>query len=130
MFYCVQAWTWTASGRRFGRVLAATLGALAALGWVAGTARAQTTTTTTYATPGSYIFTVPAGVSSLTVTAVGAAGGACNATSGGEGASGTVTVTVSSGQELAVGVGGPGGGCQFFNTGVPAQADGGGGAGG
>jgi hypothetical protein len=38
-------------------------------------ASAQVTATTSFASPGSYSFVVPAGVSSITVTAVGAVGG-------------------------------------------------------
>ena len=47
-------------------------------------AQAQTTATTTYSGAGQYTFTVPAGVTSVTLTAIGAAGGStCSASSGG-----------------------------------------------
>jgi Domain of unknown function DUF11 len=73
----------------------------------AASAAAQTTATTSYSTPGSYTFTVPAGVTSISVTAVGAAG--YNHDVGiGLGASVTGTLAVSPAEQLSVGVGGPG----------------------
>jgi len=76
----------------------------------AGSAAAQTTTTSSFTTPGEYSFTVPAGVTSLAVTAVGAGGAtsSCGDVAGGEGASLSATVAVSPGEVLFVGVGGPG----------------------
>jgi hypothetical protein len=47
--------------------------------------------TVPFTTPGSYAFVVPAGISSLTVTAVGGSGDCCEGTAGGHGASVTAT---------------------------------------
>ena len=82
------------------------------------------TVTTTYGSPGSYTFTVPAGVTGITVTAIGAAGGssAPGLANGGEGASITASFAVSPGEQLSVSVGAPGSG--------GAGGTGGGGAGG
>jgi len=91
-------------------------------------AAAQTTTTAGFTTPGQYMFTVPAGVSSVSVTAVGGAGGTCFAT-GGEAASVAGTFAVQPGQQLQVGVAGAGGGC-VASGGTGAGGVGGGGAGG
>lgn len=79
----------------------------------AGAASAATSTTVSYTTAGSYSFTVPAGVSSIAVTAVGAAGGSsasCISTgaSGGRGASVSATVAVTPGEQFGVVVGTPG----------------------
>jgi Glycine rich protein len=96
-----------------------------------GAAAAQGTATATFTTPGQYEFTVPAGVSTVTVTAMGAAGGSCLRESGGEGALLTGTFAVQPGQQLAIGVGGPGSGCQRPGTdGTGAGGVGGGGPGG
>ena len=70
----------------------------------AAQASAATTATATFSLAGEYSFTVPAGVSSVSVTAVGAAGGAelygsCDAV-GGDGASVSATLPVSSGEQL------------------------------
>jgi hypothetical protein len=65
------------------------------------------TATTSFTSAGQYTFTVPVGVTSLDVTAVGAAGGACGP-SGGRGASVAASVTVVPGEQLAVGVGAAG----------------------
>ena len=75
--------------------------------------------TTTLSSPGSYSFTVPPEVTSLTLTVTGAAGGTA---SGGEGASVTATVAVQPADQLSVAVGAPGSG--------GAGGTGGGGAGG
>lgn len=93
-----------------------------------GLAGAQTTTTASFTTPGQYTFTVPAGVSSISVTAVGGAGGTCFV-AGGEGASVAGTFAVQPGQELQVGVAGAGGSC-VPSGGTGAGGVGGGGAGG
>jgi hypothetical protein len=84
-------------------------------------------TTATFNTPGQNTFMVPAGVSSISVTAVGGAGGACFQ-AGGEGASVAGTFAVQPGQQLAVDVAGPGSACPGDGTG--AAGVGGGGAGG
>ncbi len=98
-------------------------------------APAATTATTTFNTPGQYLFSVPAGVRSLTVTSVGGAGGTCASQpgsggetgAGGQGAAVAATVTVSPGEQLFVGVGGSGGAC---GDSAGAGGTGGGGAGG
>lgn len=95
-----------------------------------GVARGETTATTTFGSPGVYPFAVPPGVRAITVTAVGAAGGAvCEISNGGDGASVTATVAVSPGDQLYAGVGGPG--ASLCNLGPGGTAGfGGGGAGG
>jgi hypothetical protein len=96
------------------------------------------TVTCTYTGAGTYTFTPPAGVSSLDVTAVGAAGGAgdptdtnlCPPSSGGLGASVEDTnVQVSAEQAVTVVVGGRGSDGTFTNGGAGGDP-GGGGAGG
>jgi Glycine rich protein len=77
-----------------------------------GVAYAATTATTTFTTPGGYSFTVPPGVTSIGVTAVGGHGGDCvpsGTFGGGRGAAVSATFAVSPGERLFVGVGGPGG---------------------
>jgi hypothetical protein len=76
--------------------------------WGVASAQAATTATTSFTVPGSYEFTVPAGVSSLTLDVTGAPGGGAGAFSGGEGATVAATVSVSPGEQLFVGVGGAG----------------------
>jgi hypothetical protein len=80
--------------------------------WLAlgGTAGATVTATTTFATPGTYSFTVPQGVGHLSVTAIGAAGGmGCNGAAGGRGAIVTDgNLIVSAGTVLSIEVGGAG----------------------
>lgn len=104
-------------------------------------ATAATTETMTFTTPGSSFFTVPVGVTSLEVTAIGARGGrGCFSSGvGGEGARIAGQVSVSGGQSLDVEVGGVGGdlgGCNgsvLWPGGVGGGGDGGsegGGAGG
>jgi hypothetical protein len=64
------------AARRFALGCALALAGL--LGLAATPAAAATATqTVSYSQPGSYTFTVPAGVSSLTITATGAPGGGC-----------------------------------------------------
>jgi glycine rich protein len=115
--------------RRVRAIGLACLGALGALAWP-GASAALADTTVSYSTPGSYAFTVPQGVTSLTITAVGAAGGGCAANGGGGlGAEVSAAVPVASGQQLVVGVGGLGGtGC--ISQSVAAGGTGGGGGGG
>ena len=98
---------------RCGRALLVACAAAACAGPGAGTAAAAVTATETFTTPGHSGFTVPAGVTSITVTAIGAAGGSiifggCIG-AGGQGAQVTATMTVAPGEELRVGVGGVGG---------------------
>jgi hypothetical protein len=83
--------------------------ALCALLIAPAAALATPTATTSYTSPGVYAFTVPAGISSISVTAVGAAGGVgCYNPSAGEGASVSATLPVAPGELLQVGVGAPG----------------------
>lgn len=71
-----------------------------------------TTTTTRFLTPGAYEFTVPPGVSRVTVVAVGGAGGDCGELGrAGRGAAVTAEVPATAGQQLFVGVAGSGGDC-------------------
>ena len=93
-------------------------GVLAAALAFAAPAGATTTATASFTTPGSYTFTVPVGVTSIGVTAVGAHGGTSAGTDvGGRGASAgglasgnpaPVTVPVTPGEQLYVAVGGVG----------------------
>jgi hypothetical protein len=109
--------------------------ALVVLPWLpGGVAHAATTATATFSSPGQYSFSVPPGVTSIAVTAVGGAGGSCapdiapaspGPWVGGSGAQVAATVAVSPGERLLVGVGTPGGRC-----GVPAGGAGGTGGGG
>lgn len=79
--------------------------------WVATGAHAATTTTR-FLSPGAYEFTVPPGVSRVTVVAVGGSGGDCGPLGrAGRGAAVTTEVPVTAGQPLFVGVAGPGGDC-------------------
>ena len=97
---------------------------------------ATVTGTATFSSPGSYLFTVPAGVTSITVTAIGAAGGAGGGGGSGigggagEGASVTASVAVVPGEQLFVGVGAPGGVGAVPGALPAAGGIGGGGAGG
>lgn len=96
--------------QRWSGLLAA--GVLAALGWCGVGAERAWASTQTYTTPGSYSFTVPAGVTSIAVTAIGGAGGDCIVVpSGGEGASVAATVPVAPGEQLVVWVAGAGNAC-------------------
>ncbi len=114
--------------------------ALLVLAVAAGDAQAQTTATANFIVGGTYQFTVPVGVTTATVAAVGGAGGACvipppgRGEGGGRGAAVSATVGVSPGEKLSVGVGGPGrDSCgQYPANGGPGGAGGvgGGGAGG
>jgi collagen type I alpha len=113
--------------RRAPRALAAlATGALCALVLVPATALAATTATTAYTSPGVYGFTVPAGVSSISVTVVGAAGGAGCFSSAGQGASVGATIPVAPGELFQVGVGAPGGTTTCSATDVAGGAGGGG----
>jgi hypothetical protein len=99
------------------------MAALAPLGAPA-LAGAATTTTATYTTPGRSTFIIPAGVTSIAITATGGTGGACEFP-GGVGASVGGVFPVSPGEELAIGVGGPGQGCNGVANG-PGGVGGGG----
>jgi hypothetical protein len=108
------------------------VGAAGALLILSGAAAAHAATTTTrFLSPGAYEFTVPPGVSRVTVVAVGARGGGCGVSSfGGMGAAVTATVPVRPGA-LIVGVAGPGDGCDLSGArDVPIRGGGGVGGGG
>jgi hypothetical protein len=90
-------------------------------------AGAATTATTTFTTPGQYQFIVPVSVSSISVTAVGGAGGTCFQ-AGGEAASISGTVPVAAGDQLSIGVAGPGTSCGAQGS-VPGGIGGGGASG-
>ena len=124
---------------------------VALAGLVGMTAQDASATTQTFTEPGTYeLFVVPAGITSIYVKAVGAAGSGCYQSYGGSGAAVTAVVPVSPGEQLSVGVGGvgtsglesglcaDGGGPGGFGGGAHGgtgqvgtnQADGGGGGGG
>ena len=110
---------------------AGVLGGIAVLASLAGPiGTAGAATTQSFTTPGEYSFTVPAGVSSVSVTAVGGAGGSCSGATGGEAASAAGTFAVQPGEQLLVGVAGPGGNCPGVGQGLAAGGVGGGGLGG
>src|SRR5690242_19348944 len=88
---------------------ASALAAAAAALALAGPAGAATQAGVTFDTPGEHALTLPGYVSSVTITAVGAAGGSNSAAAGGSGARATGTVDVSPGQTLYAVVGGAGG---------------------
>ncbi len=81
-------------------------------------------TTLTFSSPSSTLIVVPAGMTSMTATVVGANGGACGTVKGGLGASVTATVSVVPAEQLFVGVGSAGEACS------PAGGSGGIGGGG
>jgi hypothetical protein len=89
------------------------VGIAAAAAALTGSAAAEAATTQTFTTPGTTTYIVPPGVASVSITAVGAAGGAwCGNGTGGRGASMSGTVPVIAGEPLTVSVGGVGGsGC-------------------
>ena len=73
------------------------------------TASASPATLFSSTTSGSYSLTVPAGVTGITVRAVGGTGGMGSADNGGQGAIVTATVAVHSGDQLTVAVANNGG---------------------
>src|SRR4051812_14841482 len=73
--------------------------------------------TTTYSTPGTYIYTVPNGVTAVSVDVKGARGGFGYTTyAGGKGGRVQATLAVSSGMLLNVYVGGIGGNACYCGT--------------
>lgn len=90
-------------------VLAAVFVIATAVGPLTNVARADVTATTMFPSAGEYSFTVPPGVTSISVTAVGGAGGASCDAAGGEGASVSGAFSVTPGEQLQIGVGGAGG---------------------
>ena len=91
--------------------------------------------TLSYTTPGSYNWTVPAGVTSLQIVAIGGGGGGSGALSidgsgsaGGSGAMVTATLSVTPGQLIALVVGGGGTAGANFPNGLCGVGGGGGGA--
>jgi hypothetical protein len=118
-------------GRRRARLLvAAAVGGLAAAVGLSAAPQARAAdSTTSFASTGSVeTFTVPAGITSLTITAVGAGGGAASGSPrggrGGAGTAVTATFAVSPGDVLHVIVGGGGAG----GSGSGGGAGGGGGS--
>ncbi len=101
-------------------------------GKTCATVSSSTAVNQTYSTPGSYTWTVPAGVTSVTVTAYGAQGGAAtNGSIGGYGGSATGTLAVTPGQTLYIYVGGQGvnGGAGGYNGGGSGSTSSAGGGG-
>jgi hypothetical protein len=88
---------------------------------------AAATTTQTFSTPGSHSVVVPVGVSSVDISAIGAAGGPCGFP-GGSAAAVSATVAVEPGEVLTVEVAGSGGTCN--PVAAAAAGVGGGGQGG
>ena len=110
--------------------------ATAGLAGTAGPAAAQaapaaTPATTTFSYTGAeQTYSVPAGITAVTITAVGAPGGADFGTAGGHGASVTATVPLPRhATTLYVEVGGPGGAGGGFNGGGSSAGGGAGGGG-
>jgi hypothetical protein len=86
---------------------------------------------TTFDVPGSSSFTVPGGVSSIDITAIGSPGGFCGTERGGSAGLVEATVPVTPGQRLSIGVGAAGTpGCGQSSIAGGAGGAGGGGAGG
>lgn len=101
--------------------------------YVVGGASEGGLVTSTYSTPGSTTYSVPAGVTQVTVKSWGAGGGGGGASPdriGGDGGGGgyaTATFTVTPSETLTVRVGGGGTGGTGFNTGTNSGNGGGGG---
>ena len=91
-------------------------------------AAAGTSTSVSYSNPGTYEFTVPAGVTSITATVLGAVGGfGSTQVPGGLPAILTGTLPVAPGEQLLVGVGGVGADDNSFsNASIPGGIGGGG----
>lgn len=104
--------------------LLSTVAATAMLAWPGATVVQAASATTDFTSPGAYEFSVPLGVTSVTVVAVGAAGGNCGY-GGGQGAAVTAIVAVSSGEALSVGVGASGGPCRQPDAGLGGIGGGG-----
>ena len=111
-------------------------GGIAATGgyvYVAGGSSEGGLNTSTYSTPGTQSYVVPAGVTSLTIKAWGGGGGGGGASpdrvggNGGGGGYATATFSVTPGETLSLRVGGGGGGGTGFNTGTNSGNGGGGG---
>ena len=110
------------------------VGLVAALGLCAGVStEAASAATQTFSVPGDHTFIVPSGITTISVTAIGAEGGDCYLAFGGRGASVSAIIPVSPGEKLFVGVGGVGGGgggigtyCLAGNQGGAGGTDGGG----
>ncbi len=122
--------------RRLGLLLALTIGAAGATQPAAAASNCTTsgaTVTCTYTGTGEQTFTVPGGVTSLQVTAIGGAGGSSDLVGrSGHGAQVTTTLAVNAGDTLYVEVGsnGDGSGAGGFGGGGAGGAGGGSGGGG
>lgn len=113
--------------------VAGAAGVLLAMVWPAVGVADAAFTTTTFTSPGKYSFTVPKGVTSVTIVAIGAPGGTCSVDQtapGGAGAAITATVPVLSGEALFVGVGSAGGSCAEGGGALGGAGGSGGGGGG
>lgn len=116
-----------ARGNRLSKVCARAGIVLGMLLVICAPAAAATTATQTFSTSGPHSFAVPVGVSSVDISAIGAAGGSCG-WPGGSAAAVSATVAVDPGEVLAVQVAGSGGDCGPVTS--AAAGVGGGGAGG
>ena len=103
----------------WGVTLALTTVCLAVAGLTAEDAPADGPVTISFTTAGSHSFTVPAGITSIHVVAVGAKGGGAGPNPGGQGGVATADVVVTPGEALTAVVGGEGGG-----AGSPGTRDG------
>jgi hypothetical protein len=107
----------------FGGLTTVSLAATTAL--MVGTASASPATLFTSTAPGTYTVTVPSGVTTVTITAVGGTGGASPFGPGGGGAIVSVPASVAPGDSLSVTVGANGGGWQTAGPGGPGEGSGG-----
>jgi Glycine rich protein len=106
--------------RRIGRRVGGPglVGVLVAMAAVTVPSAAQAAITQSFTTPGTSTYIVSVGVTQLSITAVGAAGGPwCANGGGGRGASVSGTFSVSPGEQLIVSVGGVGATCAATNAG-------------
>lgn len=119
---------WLSQATRSVRVGFAGLAVLSVAAWAAGPGTgAAAASSVAFNTPGTYSFVVPANVSSLTITAIGGAGGGCYEGTGGEGAAVSEAVPVTPGAQLTIGVAGNAAACDA-TSGAGAGGVGGGGA--
>src|ERR1700722_4670652 len=106
--------------RRIGRRVGGPglVGVLVAMAAVTVPSAAQAAATQSFTTPGTSTYIVSVGVTQLSITAFGAAGGPwCANGGGGRGASVSGTFPVSPGEQLTVSVGGVGATCAATNAG-------------
>ena len=120
---------WVFQAARNVRVGSAGLALLTVAAWAAGPGTgAASASVAAFNTAGTHSFVVPANVSSLAITAIGGAGGACiDGATGGEGATISEIVSVTPGAQLTVSVAGSGAACNA-TSGAGTGGVGGGGA--